>query len=277
MSSLYTPSHVDPNTVLQVTMPTDGDQRSAQSVRTPLEANTDFIFWLREHGIFNSGTSTGTINHNGTLLVDQIVLPNSGSPTININGNTGFISVTTGFSVETGAHYYFSAARTFTKPCRANGKYTSPNWSASDPVDATEKYTQGAHADPPLDDEWIEFDPDLPNGCTVTALRWFIKPAGSHVAVPSLPPRIQLVFQDITQMLVGLLPAAQGVNTYANVAAYEVAGGHEVVVSGLSVLIDGSYQWKIRVRGEHGTSALNGLQALVPRVTFTMPYVPEGG
>jgi len=207
--------------------------------------------------------------------IGEIAMPNASTPLITLNpGNSG-IALAQSFTVDdVNGHVYFGSPRTFTRVCRTRAKFSAPQWAESTPVDARHSYTQGLVANPPDNAVWLEFDVDLPNGCTVTELRWFVDPPSGHSgALPSLPPRLQLVRQDLTTLL-GYTVSAEGADTTA-AGSYEAA--HEVVVPSLSVAIDGSHQWVVRARGEHGTNAFVNLLGYTPRVVITMPYALEGG
>lgn len=96
---------------------------------------------------------------------------------------------------------------------------------------------------------------DLPNGCTMTSVSVWIKPAGGHGALPASKPGLGLF----------KVSAATGVSTLitsmadapASVPAYETR--HTLDLSGLTEVIDKTaFQYFIQVFPEFGANAVAG-------------------
>jgi len=295
---LFTPTPTDPNQVLQITVVENGQPRSAQSVRVTQDALIDFLFWLRKHAIVDSsgvtdtlGTpgwiNSGNFNVNGVLTVNQMVLPQNAPPSISVNGVNGMVAAKS-FSVQSGTlgHYLFDGPKQWVRPCRWRPKFNTPYWSETAAGQSANFYTQGGadtlatETSPPVSAHWAEFEVDLPvSPCKIIGLQWLIvpfKPSTPRVTLPGVMPRIQLLIQNLsTDSNYSVL--ADGKDQTTVLADYDKIGGHVMTVPNLDIDYGGSQQYVIRVRGENGSSALNGLRGFTPQIVYTTQWASEGG
>lgn len=106
----------------------------------------------------------------------------------------------------------------------------------------------------------------LPDGVTLTQIEVWLKAAGGHGALPTLPYARLYRGQPNDTSTYTVLGTADDAS--ANVTAYQAH--HAMILLGLSEVIDnGTYRYLIELFGEEGGDFVAGLQYLGTKATFT--------
>lgn len=110
---------------------------------------------------------------------------------------------------------------------------------------------------------WIPLD--VPDGATITAITAYVKAAGGHGVLPTMPVIEFFSFAPATGVSTGIHTTA---DASASVVAYEAL--HTIAMTGLSEVVDRSAKYyMVGQTNEQGGSAIAGLTLYGISVTFT--------
>lgn len=267
----------------EVECPDDSAKAAGADIRrvaATLLGNDAYVLARWVNGVDDGGSYPADITFTGTITLVFTIIGIASIGDLEVVNESQFYDDVTLFEsdlildegdvkVGTG-DYTYDPPRALERVVKSQGKYQSINWDDSAVDDNRAGHTQNGAT--PMgaigDDHWLEFDVDVPDGATITGATVRVEPPGSHIGVPTIPPRIRLVYQNVTGAAGYQTIGTASDTVTGSIAAYEA--GHDVVLSGQSFSYNEAlHKLVIRIQGEHGTNSLNGLIALPPRIAFT--------